>query len=72
LDTTVHREYQRRGIGTELIRQATNVAAERGLEWLHVDWEARLRPFYSGCGFRQTEAGLLKLRNGENQGHPPI
>jgi ribosomal protein S18 acetylase RimI-like enzyme len=67
LDTTVHREYQRRGIGTELVRQAARVAAERGLEWLHVDYEARLQSFYRGCGFRKTEAGLLKLRNGVNQ-----
>jgi ribosomal protein S18 acetylase RimI-like enzyme len=68
LDTTVHREYQRRGIGTELVRQAADVAAERGLEWLHVDYEVRLQAFYSGCGFRKTEAGLLRLRNGKNQG----
>jgi ribosomal protein S18 acetylase RimI-like enzyme len=64
LDTTVHREYQRTGIGTELVRQA----AERGLEWLHVDYETRLLAFYSGCGFRKTEAGLLRLRHRENQG----
>jgi ribosomal protein S18 acetylase RimI-like enzyme len=68
LDTTVHREYQRRGIGTELIRQAASVAAERGLEWLHIDYEARLQAFYSGCDFKKTEAGLLRLRHGENQG----
>lgn len=64
LDITVHRKYQRRGIGTELIRQAANVAAELGLEWLHVDYEVRLHSFYNGCGFRQTEAGLLNLRIG--------
>jgi ribosomal protein S18 acetylase RimI-like enzyme len=62
LDTTVHPEYQRRGIGTELIRQAANIAAKRGLEWLHVDYEARLHAFYRGCGFTKTEAGLLNLR----------
>ena len=68
LDTTVHREYQRRGIGTELVRQAADVAAERGLEWLHVDCETRLQAFYSGCGFRTTEAGLLRLRDGDDRG----
>jgi ribosomal protein S18 acetylase RimI-like enzyme len=65
LDTTVRREYQHRGIGTALVRHAAAVAAERGLEWLHVDYEARLESFYRGCGFRKTEAGLLRLRSGE-------
>jgi ribosomal protein S18 acetylase RimI-like enzyme len=67
LDTTVHREYQRRGIGTELVRQAANVAAQRHLEWLHVDYEERLESFYRGCGFTKTEAGLLRLRKGVNR-----
>jgi ribosomal protein S18 acetylase RimI-like enzyme len=67
LDTTVHREYQRRGIGTELVRQAANVSAQRDLEWLHVDYEERFEAFYRGCGFRKTEAGLLRLRRSVNR-----
>ncbi|MBN2464422.1 GNAT family N-acetyltransferase [candidate division WOR-3 bacterium] len=67
LDTTVHRDYQRRGIGTELVRQAAEVAAELGLAWLHVDCEAELEAFYRGCGFKQTKAGLLRLRNAEER-----
>jgi ribosomal protein S18 acetylase RimI-like enzyme len=62
LDTTVQREYQRRGIGTELMVQAAKVAAERGLEWLHVDYEPHLDAFYRGCGYEGTKAGLLNLR----------
>jgi hypothetical protein len=30
-------------------------------EWLHVDCEEVLEPFYRGCGFRPTPAGLLYL-----------
>ena len=63
LDTTVHREYQRRGIGTELMRRAAMVAAERELEWLHVDYEPHLDAFYRGCGYQETQAGLLNLRD---------
>ena len=62
LDTTVHGSYQRQGIGTELMKQAAIVAAKRGIEWLHVDFEPHLEPFYRGCGYRRTEAGLLNLR----------
>ena len=63
LDTTVHRDFQRKGIGAEMMKRAAKIAAERGIEWLHVDYEARLHAFYCGCGFRKTEAGLLNLRN---------
>ena len=61
LDTTVHSGYQRRGIGTELMRQAAAAASKRGIEWLHVDFEPHLEGFYRGCGYKKTEAGLLNL-----------
>jgi len=61
LDTTVHPEFQRRGIGRELVAHAAQVARERGIMWLHVDYEPHLEAFYRGCGFRHTEAGLMRL-----------
>jgi GNAT superfamily N-acetyltransferase len=61
LDTTVRQEYQRRGIGTELMRRAAEFSAKRGLEWLHVDFEPHLESFYRKCGYERTEAGLLQL-----------
>lgn len=62
LDTTVHPEAQRRGIGVELVKVAVDTARARGIEWIHVDYEPHLRGFYSRCGFRPTDAGLIKLR----------
>jgi len=61
LDTTVHPDFQRHGIGRELVAQARQVARERGIEWLHVDYEPHLEAFYRGCGFRHTTAGLIRL-----------
>jgi GNAT superfamily N-acetyltransferase len=61
LDPTVHPEYRHRGIGTELIRLATAAARDAGCEWLHVDYEASLSPFYEHCGFTPTSAGLIRL-----------
>jgi GNAT superfamily N-acetyltransferase len=61
LDTTVHPDYQRQGIGTALVREATSLAREKGVEWLHVDYEDHLEPFYRTCGFRPTRAGLIHL-----------
>ena len=63
LDTTVHPEFQRRGIGTTLVQKAAQVAKERGVIWLHVDFEPELEPFYWGCGFQPAAAaGLMNLR----------
>lgn len=62
LDPKVRPEYQRRGIATELVRRAADGARAAGCEWLHVDFEPHLRPFYfDACGFRPTDAGLLRL-----------
>ena len=61
LDTTVHPDWRRRGIGTELVRRVAVTARERGIVWLHVDYEPHLRDFYRKCGFTSTEAGLMNL-----------
>ena len=61
LDPTVHPDCQRQGIGSTLIHHAIDLARSRGIEWLHVDYEPHLAEFYSRCGFRRTEAGLMNL-----------
>jgi GNAT superfamily N-acetyltransferase len=61
LDTCVHPDYRRRGIATKLVMRAISLARERGAHWLHVAFEPHLLEFYRRCGFRHTEAGLLRL-----------
>jgi GNAT superfamily N-acetyltransferase len=61
LDTTVHPDHQRRGIGRRLVERAAEVARRSGVEWLHVDYEPGLEGFYARCGFRPTPAGLIRL-----------
>ncbi len=61
LDTTVHQGWQRQGIGGKLVRRAAEEARERGIMWLHVDYEPHLEAFYRGCGFSPTAAGLIRL-----------
>ncbi|MBB6016333.1 GNAT family N-acetyltransferase [Deinococcus radiopugnans] len=61
LDTTVHPDWGRRGIGVNLVWEATQAARAEGIHWLHVDYEPHLHQFYELCGFRPTSAGLLKL-----------
>lgn len=62
LEPTVHPDFRRRGIGRTLVERAVEVARERGMEWVHVDYEPYLRGFYQSCGFRPTDAGLIHLR----------
>lgn len=61
LDPTVHPEFQKRGIGSELVRRSAAIAKARRAEWLHVDYAPELEGFYVECGFRPTSAGLIKL-----------
>ena len=61
LDTTVHPQVQHRGIGRALVLRAAQAARERGIAWLHVDYEPHLEPFYRDCGFQDTFAGLMRL-----------
>ncbi|OON80691.1 GNAT family N-acetyltransferase [Streptomyces tsukubensis] len=62
LDTVVAPPLWRTGLGTRLVDEARCGARAAGCEWLHVDFESRLTPFYlDRCGFGPTAAGLLRL-----------
>ena len=61
LDTTVHPDFRRRGIGMQLVTRAADVSRERKATWLHVDFEGHLALFYRRCGFEPTAAGLINL-----------
>jgi GNAT superfamily N-acetyltransferase len=59
LDTAVHPDFQRLGIGRDLVRAVTDEAFRAGCDWVHVDYEPEFASFYeSACGFRPTPAGL--------------
>jgi GNAT superfamily N-acetyltransferase len=62
LEPTVRPDYRRRGIGRSLVQHAVAISRERGMEWVHVDYEPYLGEFYRECGFVPTEAGLIRLR----------
>jgi GNAT superfamily N-acetyltransferase len=63
LDTLVTAAARHRGTGTGLVSLARDQARAAGCEWLHVDFEDDLRPFYlDRCGFTPTSAGLIALR----------
>ena len=47
-----------------MVAIAVEEARAAGCEWLHVDFDDHLRPFYlEACGFVPTNGGLIALRN---------
>ncbi len=68
-DVMVATSFRGRGVGAAMVQLAAERAAMAGCEWLHVDFDPDLEPFYiAACGFSPTGAGLIDL--GERQ-HPP-
>jgi GNAT superfamily N-acetyltransferase len=62
LDPTVSTTHRRRGIGTAVVLACVAEAKQCDIEWLHVDFEPRLEPFYRGCGFVPSYSGVMNLR----------
>jgi len=61
-DTMVAVSARGRGVGTGVVALARDGARAAGCEYLHVDFDDHLRPFYLGaCGFAPANAGLLTL-----------
>jgi GNAT superfamily N-acetyltransferase len=61
-DTMVALCARHRGIGKRVVEIAVAEARKVGCEWMHVDFEDHLLPFYfDSCGFKPTNAGLIAL-----------
>jgi GNAT superfamily N-acetyltransferase len=62
LDTLVAPRARRQGVGKRLVEIAAKEARKAGCEWLHVDFDPHLRPFYfDACGFIPVDGGLIEL-----------
>lgn len=61
-DVMVAARAGRQGVGSGVVRTATDAVREAGCDYLHVDFEPALAPFYlDALGFTPTQAGLLAL-----------
>jgi len=62
-DVMVSADAQHERIGVGLVHAARDGAAVAGCEYLHVDFDDDLRPFYiEACGFEPATGGLMRLR----------
>jgi GNAT superfamily N-acetyltransferase len=63
-DVMVSSSSRNNGLGTRLVTAAREAATQAGCQWLHVDFEESLRPFYlDACGFAPATAGLIRLES---------
>ena len=57
-DVAVHRDYQQQGLGSALVRHATEEARQRGCYKVILNCYERLVPFYCRLGYRPHDTGL--------------
>lgn len=61
-DVMVAGSQRRNGVGMQLVSAARAGASAAKCEWLHVDFDDNLGPFYiEACGFTPSSAGLIAL-----------
>lgn len=62
LDTIVAASRRRQGVASRMVAMAADAARGADCEWLHVDFDGDLQPFYlDACSFTSTNAGLIRL-----------
>ena len=59
-DLMVHPDYQRRGIGTELMARMINYLKQKHIYMISVVFEENLKPFYEKFGFFNMLCGQME------------
>ena len=60
IDVIVHPNWQRQGIGKELVAAAIQHIRAHSISIIHVDFEPELTTFYERCGFRTGLGGIYE------------
>ena len=61
IDVIVHPDWQRQGVGQELVALAVKHIRAHGISIIHVDFEPEHKTFYERCGFRTGLGGIYEL-----------
>ncbi|CAH0151255.1 GNAT family acetyltransferase [Bacillus sp. Soil745] len=59
-DIIVHPDYQKKGIGVELVRELLRESEQYGLEIVTLTHDPKHKNFYETCGFTSCSGGLWK------------
>jgi GNAT superfamily N-acetyltransferase len=71
-DLTVHPDYQKIGIGTELVNRAINYLKSQNIKAIRVTFVPRLTKFYKRFGFNIIQAGIIDRDAYESSGERNI
>lgn len=63
VDVIVHPFWQRRGIGTSMVRKAIEEIRGNGITLAHVDFARERASFYEQCGFTICGGGMIEFKN---------
>ncbi len=63
VDLMVAPTHQRRGVGTELVRRATEEERAKGVTIVHADFDRANEAFYLSCGFEIGLAGVRRIED---------
>lgn len=55
----VHPDYQKKGIGSELVKKAINFLQEKNIKCIQVTFNSELETFYKKFGFYIFRAGII-------------
>lgn len=59
-DIIVHPDYQKMGIGVELVKELLSESERYGLEIVTLTYDPKHKNFYETCGFTSCSGGLWK------------
>lgn len=65
LDLMVRPDYQKAGLGIELVRTAIRDLKRAGIRCVQVTFNDDLEPFYKRCGFHIFKGGIIDFKNME-------
>jgi N-acetylglutamate synthase-like GNAT family acetyltransferase len=60
IDVIVHPNWQRQGVGKELVAVAVKHIREHSISIMHVDFEPEHKTFYEHCGFQTGLGGIYE------------
>ena len=68
LDLMVHPDYQRQGIGKQLVQTAIQDMKKEGIRCVQVTFNPELEEFYTRCGFHIFKGGIIDFKHMEWDG----
>jgi len=63
LDLVVHPQYQKKGIGKQIVKRAITDIKAAGIRCIQVTFNNSLEAFYAKCGFHIIKGGIIDFKN---------